>query len=146
MTTAALLQSFFAVRRVKMVFWSDVVCRVSIGILPPKVVRAICYFATCRWAIAHIEELADYVSDKVFGRAWKHLCNCFLWCGRTFMLVNSCILGILASSGVFNENTAVFSTKSTKTRNRYSNNLAAAPSKIRHGTNICARLFVEAKK
>lgn len=123
MTTAALLQSFFAVRRVKMVFWSDVVCRVSIGILPPKVVRAICYFATCRWAIAHIEELADYVSDKVFGRAWKHLCNCFLWCGRTFMLVNSCILGILASSGVFNENTAVFSTKSTKTRNRYSNNL-----------------------
>lgn len=139
MTTAALLQSFFAVRRVKMVFWSDVVCRVSIGILPPKVVRAICYFATCRWAIAHIEELADYVSDKVFGRAWKHLCNCFLWCGRTFMLVNSCILGILASSGVFNENTAVFSTKSTKTRNRYSNNLqqrrqkSATEQTIAHG-------------
>lgn len=62
------------------------------------------------------------------------------------MLVNSCILGILASSGVFNENTAVFSTKSTKTRNRYSNNFVAASSKIRHGTNICARLFVEAKK
>lgn len=146
MTTAALFQSFFAVRRVKMVFWSDVVCRVSIGILPPKVVRAICYFATCRWAIAHIEELADYVSDKVFGRAWKHLCNCFLWCGRTFMLVNSCILGILASSGVFNENTAVFSTKSTKTRNRYSNNLQQRRQKSATAQTFAHGCFFEAKK
>ena len=146
MTTAALLQSFFAVRRVKMVFWSDVVCRVSIGILPPKVVRAICNFCNLP------------LGDSAHRRTCRLRFRQSFWQGmetfvQLFSLVSSavhaCQLLHFGHFGVVRrfqrKHCCIFDEKHKNTQPLLKQ-LAAAPSKIRHGTNICARLFVEAKK